>query len=173
MDGAGMGSTLPERFEVCFAGSAHIGLVDGREGDQFDRVNFDQAVAHLVATACLHFRPPPQPERHGYVTGQDGQTELPAELHGPTLRQWCSVKFTGSTVKLPFQQVDGYVPTAWPDGVPQQLHLDLTVSDLDAACLMAASLGTVALSDRVEEPGCFFVVHADPVGHPFCCCQGR
>jgi hypothetical protein len=29
------------------------------------------------------------------------------------------------------------------------------------------------LSGPVEEPGCVFVVHADPAGHPFCLCRER
>jgi predicted enzyme related to lactoylglutathione lyase len=86
---------------------------------------------------------------------------------------WCEVHFAGSPFKLAFQHVTSYVPPAWPDGVPQQLHLDLTVSDLDAACRRAASLGAVVLSDRVEEPGSFFIVFADPAGHTFCLCQDR
>jgi predicted enzyme related to lactoylglutathione lyase len=53
------------------------------------------------------------------------------------------------------------------------MHLDLTVSDLEAACRRAASLGATVLSDLVEEPGCVYVVHADPAGHPFCLCQER
>jgi predicted enzyme related to lactoylglutathione lyase len=77
------------------------------------------------------------------------------------------------TFKLAFQRAEPYVAPQWPQGTPQQLHLDLTVSDLDAACIRAASLGAVALGDPVEEPDSVFVVHADPAGHPFCLCQDR
>jgi predicted enzyme related to lactoylglutathione lyase len=86
---------------------------------------------------------------------------------------WCEVHTPGSTVKLAFQLVDRYAPPGWPEGSPQQVHLDLTVSDLDATCRRAAALGATALSGRVEESGCTFVVHADPAGHPFCLCQER
>jgi hypothetical protein len=86
--------------------------------------------------------------------------------------QWCEVH-TDSNVKLAFQLAKPYSPPEWPNGAPQQLHLDLTVSDLHSACLRAVSLGAVALSDPVDEPGCTYVVHADPAGHPFCLCQDR
>jgi predicted enzyme related to lactoylglutathione lyase len=93
-----------------------------------------------------------------------------ADLDDP---EWCEVTVRTSTWKLAFQLATPYSPPDWPDGAPQQLHLDLTVSDLDAACIRAASLGAIALGDRVEEPGSFYVVHADPAGHPFCLCQDR
>jgi predicted enzyme related to lactoylglutathione lyase len=87
--------------------------------------------------------------------------------------RWSEVRTNDSTIKLAFQRVDPYVPPQWPDGSPQQLHLDLTVTDLDAACARAASLGAVALGGRVDEPGCSYVVHLDPAGHPFCLCRER
>jgi Glyoxalase-like domain len=84
---------------------------------------------------------------------------------------WCEVRFEASVVKLAFQRVERYIRPEWPDGVPQQLHLDLTVNDLQSACIIARSLGAVALSGPISEPGCIYVVHADPVGHPFCLCK--
>lgn len=93
-----------------------------------------------------------------------------AELDDP---EWCEVHVGVSTFKLAFQRATPYSPPDWPDGSPQQLHLDLAVSDLEAACVRAASLGATALGGRVEESGCVFVVHADPAGHPFCLCQAR
>jgi len=87
VDGPSVSGPSSERFEVCFASSADIGVVDGGEGDQFDRVNLDLAVAHAVVTAMSHLRPPPQPERHRDVTRQHVRTQLPAELHELTLRQ--------------------------------------------------------------------------------------
>jgi predicted enzyme related to lactoylglutathione lyase len=86
---------------------------------------------------------------------------------------WCEVRFDDSSFKLALQRAESYVGPDWPDGAPQQMHLDLTVSDLEAACRRAASLGATVLSDPVEEPGCVYVVHADPAGHPFCLCQER
>lgn len=86
---------------------------------------------------------------------------------------WCEVHAGDPPFKLAFQLATPYVPPEWPDGTPQQLHLDLTVSDLGAACLRAAELGAIALSGQVAEPGCVWVVHSDPAGHPFCLCEER
>ena len=86
---------------------------------------------------------------------------------------WCEVHAPGWTYKLAFQRVDRYTPPEWPDGRPQQIHLDLSVTDLASASRLAVSLGAVVLGDRVDEPHCVFVVHADPAGHPFCLCEER
>jgi len=95
---------------------------------------------------------------------------LDGRLHA-TDPQWCEVHFDGLKFKLSFQQVGSYQPPEWPDGSPQQSHLDFTVSDLRAASLRAVALGASVLGQQVEEPGCSFIVHADPSGHPFCLCE--
>ena len=46
---------------------------------------------------------------------------------------------------LAFQRAARYVAPSWPDGVPQQLHLDLTVTDMAAAHARAVELGAVPL----------------------------
>lgn len=52
------------------------------------------------------------------------------------------------------------VPT-WPNPtVPQQLHLDVMVDDLDAAAEAVQALGATPLGGDH--------VFADPAGHPFC-----
>lgn len=64
-----------------------------------------------------------------------------------------------------FQQVDNYIPPAWPDPArPQQLHLDLRVEDLDAGETAVLDLGAT----RLPGGGKSFRVFADPAGHPFC-----
>jgi predicted enzyme related to lactoylglutathione lyase len=87
--------------------------------------------------------------------------------------EWCEVHPNGPGFKLAFQRATPYSRPEWPDGNPQQLHLDLTVSDFHAASLRAVELGAVVLADPVEEPGSTFVVYADPAGHPFCLCEDR
>jgi predicted enzyme related to lactoylglutathione lyase len=87
--------------------------------------------------------------------------------------RWCEVRFDDRTFKLAFQQVGSYQPPDWPDGAPQQSHLDFTVADLRAASDRAVALGASVLSPPVEEPGGTFMVHADPSGHPFCLCEER
>ncbi|WTY84240.1 hypothetical protein OG559_04970 [Micromonospora sp. NBC_01405] len=58
-------------------------------------------------------------------------------------------------------------PPAWPDPErPQQFHLDVTVSDIEAAEEAALALG----ARRLPGEGEGFRVYADPVGHPFCLC---
>ena len=57
----------------------------------------------------------------------------------------------------------------WPDGAPQQVHLDLHVTDPEAAAQLALSLGARLLQrehDFAEPHG--HIVFADPAGHPFC-----
>ncbi len=75
-------------------------------------------------------------------------------------------------VQLAFQRVDTLPEVTWPEGpVPQQLHLDLTVSsiaDLEAHHERALSLGARLLLDRHDDPEEPLYVYADPAGHPFC-----
>ena len=69
---------------------------------------------------------------------------------------------------LSFQQVEGYRPPDWPgQEVPQQMHLDVVVDDLDVA--EAAVLGLGATKHE-HQPGTTFRVFLDPAGHPFCLC---
>jgi len=69
---------------------------------------------------------------------------------------------------ISFQQVDDYTPPVWPgQAVPQQMHLDVAVEDLDAAEPEVLALGAT----RAEhQPGTTFRVYLDPAGHPFCLC---
>ncbi|HUX03785.1 MAG TPA: VOC family protein [Acidimicrobiales bacterium] len=72
---------------------------------------------------------------------------------------------------LAFQRVEHYVAPTWPEGpVPQQLHLDFIVADLDEGEQLALSLG----AQKAEfQPGDTFRVYLDPVGHPFCLVLGN
>lgn len=73
---------------------------------------------------------------------------------------------------LAFQQVDELAESTWPDdGVPQQLHLDMTVPtkpELDEQHERVLALGGRLLYDRSEDPEEPLRVYADPAGHPFC-----
>jgi hypothetical protein len=67
---------------------------------------------------------------------------------------------------LGFQRVPSFVAPTWPEGpVPQQLHLDFNVTDLDEGEATALSLGATKAE---YQPGETFRVFLDPVGHPFC-----
>src|SRR3954470_1601510 len=74
--------------------------------------------------------------------------------------------------RLAFQQVERLEPTTWPShDVPMQLHLDLTVPDveeLERQRERAVSLGATVLLDRTDNPEEPLYVFADLSGHPFC-----
>lgn len=70
--------------------------------------------------------------------------------------------------KLSFQRVEGYEAPTWPDGAPQQIHLDVKVADLDVAHKLVESLGAKVLSDTQCADKTPWRVYADPAGHPFC-----
>jgi hypothetical protein len=67
-----------------------------------------------------------------------------------------------------FQPVENYTPPVWPDqDVPQQMHLDVMVDDLDAGEAAVLELGA---TKHAHQPGKTFRVFLDPAGHPFCLC---
>jgi catechol 2,3-dioxygenase-like lactoylglutathione lyase family enzyme len=67
--------------------------------------------------------------------------------------------------RMSFQHAPDHQPPRWPDpAFPQQLHLDIRVSDIEAAEARVLALGATRLPST--EPG--FRVYADPAGHPFC-----
>jgi predicted enzyme related to lactoylglutathione lyase len=82
--------------------------------------------------------------------------------------RWSEVHVGHLPFKLAFQYVERYTAPQWPDGEPQQLHLDLTVPDLAAASTRAVELGGRVLQQPVAEEQGAYQVHADPSGHPFC-----
>ncbi len=87
---------------------------------------------------------------------------------------WQSLRGDESAVSLAFQRAANYVAPRWPDGPPQQLHLDLTVDDFVTAHNRAVALGaTPLLPTSAPEPDktSGFRVYADPAGHPFCLCR--
>ncbi|MEU9078311.1 VOC family protein [Kitasatospora sp. NPDC004745] len=93
------------------------------------------------------------------ATGFDPHPKSDAEFSGLT---------RGDGLFIGFQRVDGYRTPQWPgQDVPQQIHLDFEVDDLDAAEAMLRELGAVRPEhqplggDRVR-------VLLDPAGHPFC-----
>lgn len=64
-----------------------------------------------------------------------------------------------------FQQVEGYIAPRWPDpAYPQQVHLDVLVTDVDAAERATLDLG----ARRLDGEGPDWRVFADPAGKPFC-----
>jgi predicted enzyme related to lactoylglutathione lyase len=85
---------------------------------------------------------------------------------------WHSVLVDGDA-RIGVQLAPDHVPPDWPDGAPQQIHLDLWVDDLEAAHEEAISLGARLLQAAEDsEAADGFQVYADPAGHPFCFCWG-
>ena len=69
---------------------------------------------------------------------------------------------------LSFQKVADYRAPNWPtQDVPQQMHLDVMVDDLDAGEAAVLELGATKAE---HQPGTTFRVFLDPAGHPFCLC---
>ena len=85
---------------------------------------------------------------------------------------WHTVYVDGKP-RLGFQLAPNHVPPEWPNGTPQQIHLDLYVEDLEAAHDEAMARGATLLkpADDAGSPE-GFQVYADPSGHPFCLCWG-
>ena len=74
--------------------------------------------------------------------------------------------------RIAFQQALDFEPPTWPSGErPQQLHIDLTVDDVDAVEPAVLALGATRHEVQPgEETGDPFRVYLDPAGHPFCLC---
>jgi catechol 2,3-dioxygenase-like lactoylglutathione lyase family enzyme len=87
-------------------------------------------------------------------------------------RDWLVLVDPSGASRVAFQNVDALAPATWPEaGVPQQLHLDLTVpneAELARHHARALELGARLLLDRSDDPVEPLFVYADPDGHPFC-----
>ncbi|MEW1953181.1 VOC family protein [Terrabacter sp. NPDC080008] len=81
---------------------------------------------------------------------------------------WAEIRDPQTGQCICFQQVQDYTPPEWPaQEVPQQMHLDVMVEDLDAAEPQVLALGATRAD---HQPGTSFRVFLDPAGHPFCLC---
>jgi len=79
--------------------------------------------------------------------------------------EWVQIELEGSA-DIAFQLAPNHVPPEWPDGSPQQAHLDLDVPDLDSAEAEILELGAVKAGFQPNPES--FRVYLDPAGHPFC-----
>jgi predicted enzyme related to lactoylglutathione lyase len=98
-----------------------------------------------------------------------------AEFYGALLdwkiekdeQDWCTIRAEYGD-SLSFQRVNAYSAPQWPgQAVPQQMHIDVDVDDLDQAEAAVLALGAVK---HDHQPGTTFRVFLDPAGHPFCLC---
>ncbi|HKC29651.1 MAG TPA: VOC family protein [Jatrophihabitans sp.] len=81
---------------------------------------------------------------------------------------WFKIAPEGTRNGISFQSEPLYTPPVWPsttDHQQMQLHLDLRVDDLPAACAHAESLGAKLAGYQPQED---VRIYLDPVGHPFC-----
>ena len=103
--------------------------------------------------------PPALARFYGRLLGWEIQDESP---------EWVSLRNPDGGVKLSVQIEDLYVPPVWPAAPGEQqmqLHLDIRVDDLEAACAHARECGATLAEFQPQDD---VRVHLDPDGHPFC-----
>jgi predicted enzyme related to lactoylglutathione lyase len=104
----------------------------------------------------------------------DAVSSFWGRLLGGTVEQyddWHSIMVAGE-YRLAVQHAPDHVPPQWPDGQPQQIHLDLHVQDIAGAHDETMALGARHLQAADLSAAEGFSVYADPAGHPFCLCWG-
>jgi catechol 2,3-dioxygenase-like lactoylglutathione lyase family enzyme len=106
---------------------------------------------------------------YGYRAGDEAP---PAGQPDPKGDDWLVLRDRAGEARIAVQHVDELPASTWPDAtVPQQLHLDLTVANVEELAKQrdrAVSLGATILQDRSSDPDEPLYVFADPAGHPFC-----
>ncbi|WP_205475034.1 VOC family protein [Nocardioides sp. SYSU D00038] len=70
--------------------------------------------------------------------------------------------------RIGVQLAPDHVPPRWPDGTPQQVHIDLHAEDPGQAHEQAIRLGATVLRTGDINAAEGHHVYADPAGHPFC-----
>lgn len=95
---------------------------------------------------------------------------LDGEVESDEQDDWHMVVVDGEP-RMGIQLAPDHVRPQWPNGEPQQIHLDLWVEDVDAAHAEVIALGATVLQPAVGvDSADDFQVYADPAGHPFCLC---
>lgn len=98
----------------------------------------------------------------------EGESAFWAQLLDGTVERqddWHAV--SAPDLRVDVQLAPDHQPPQWPDGLGQQVHLDLFVEDIQSAHGEALACGARLLREVDEER---FRVYADPAGHPFCLC---
>ena len=117
------------------------------------------SIAHHVYTAVDCSNPISLARFYAEITGWDvGEVEDAGD-------EWVDLFHNGVRM-MAFQKVANYIPPTWPEGpVPQQLHFDFHVKDLDVGESKILAIGA---TKHAMQPGTSFRVYLDPEGHPFC-----
>jgi catechol 2,3-dioxygenase-like lactoylglutathione lyase family enzyme len=101
-----------------------------------------------------------------------GDERPPPGQPDPQGEDWLVLRDRTGDARLAVQHVAELPASTWPAAeVPQQLHLDLTVPDVDELAAQrerVLTLGAKLLLDRSSDPDEPLYVFADPAGHPFC-----
>jgi hypothetical protein len=79
--------------------------------------------------------------------------------------EWVRLQI-GTGADIGFQRDLSYEPPDWPDGPPQQAHLDFDVTDLEEAEQAVIALGAIKTASQPSPSA--WRVFLDPAGHPFC-----
>jgi hypothetical protein len=119
------------------------------------------AIAHHVYTVvdCAH--PASLARFYSELTGWEVAPFDEAE----EVVEWVDLFNNGQRV-MAFQKVANYTAPNWPEGaIPQQLHFDFHVLDLDEGENKILAIGA---SKHEVQPGQMFRVYLDPEGHPLC-----
>ena len=78
---------------------------------------------------------------------------------------WGEVRNEAGDQCICFQRVEQFRPPVWPgQDIPQQMHMDVMVEDLDAGEAAVLELGATSM----KSGGDTYRVYTDPAGHPFC-----
>ncbi len=102
-------------------------------------------------------------EFYSKITGW--QVELLGDFK-PEEVTWLELLDESGATRMGFQKIQNYKRPTWPEGpVPQQLHLDFHVSDMEKARAELLAIGAVQAGYQSAE---HFQVFFDPEGHPFC-----
>ena len=96
--------------------------------------------------------------------------EFYAQMLGMVINEdigdWVVIGSNPGLRELAFQRAAVWTAPRWPDPAhPQQMHLDIRVTDADRAEQEMLALGATRVPAE-HETG--FRVFTDPVGHPFC-----
>ena len=79
---------------------------------------------------------------------------------------WLARRDENGKTKMGFQKIENYRRPTWPVGeVPQQVHLDFHVLDMEKARAEIIAIGAVQAEFQSAE---HYQVFFDPEGHPFC-----
>ena len=104
---------------------------------------------------------------------REGEEPPPAGEPDVDGSDWLILRNPDGGAGLAFQQVERMPVSTWPAAdIPQQLHLDFSVTSIDeltASRDRVLELGGTILDDtRRDAPEEPIYVFADPQGHPFC-----